>query len=350
MRYPKYLKKNGTIGFVAPSFGCSINPYYDAFNNAKNKFIYMGYSLDLGPNCYLGEGIGISNTPEKCGDELTSYYCSKENDVLLSCGGGELMCEILDFVDFDKIKKSSPKWYMGYSDNTNFTFLLTTLCDTASIYGPCAPSFGMNPWHDSLKDAINVISGNFYGNNNEVVVNSYDLWEIESLKTPETPYVPYNLTRKTSIKKYIGHNEVADELNFNGRLLGGCMDCLKTLIGTRYDKVKEFCERYEDDGIIWFLESCELNLMDIRRTMWQMESAGWFSNVKGFIIGRPMRYGEEEFGINQYEAVLAVAGKYNVPIVMDADIGHLPPMMPIVTGSIGNVATKGDKLSLKMNF
>ena len=34
--------------------------------------------------------------------------------------------------------QAKPKWFMGYSDNTNLTFLLTTLCDTAAIYGPLA--------------------------------------------------------------------------------------------------------------------------------------------------------------------------------------------------------------------
>ena len=31
MRYPKFLPVNGTIGFVAPSFGCATEPYYTAF-------------------------------------------------------------------------------------------------------------------------------------------------------------------------------------------------------------------------------------------------------------------------------------------------------------------------------
>ena len=92
MRYPKHLPPNGTIGFVAPSFGCRIEPYYSAFENAQKKFKEMGYELDLGPNCYADEGIGISNTPEKCAQELAEYYCSDKNDILISCGGGELMC------------------------------------------------------------------------------------------------------------------------------------------------------------------------------------------------------------------------------------------------------------------
>lgn len=138
MRYPEFLKENGTIGFVAPSFGCSTEPYRTAFNHALDKWKKEGYGIDIGPNCYENSGVGISNTPEKCAEELTEWYCRKENDILISCGGGELMCEVLPFVDFERIRKADPKWYLGYSDNTNMTYLLTTLCDTAAVYGPCA--------------------------------------------------------------------------------------------------------------------------------------------------------------------------------------------------------------------
>ena len=39
MRYPKPLQKNETIGFVAPSFGCNIEPYHTAFKSAQNKVV-----------------------------------------------------------------------------------------------------------------------------------------------------------------------------------------------------------------------------------------------------------------------------------------------------------------------
>ena len=54
------------------------------------------------------------------------------------------------------------------------------------------------------------------------------------------------------------------------------MDCLINLLGTSFDHVREFNERYSDDGIIWFLEACDLNVMGMRRAMWQMKNAGWF--------------------------------------------------------------------------
>ena len=38
MRYPKSLKEKGKIGFVAPAFGCNIEPYRSAFDNAIKVF------------------------------------------------------------------------------------------------------------------------------------------------------------------------------------------------------------------------------------------------------------------------------------------------------------------------
>lgn len=357
MKYPEFLPKGGTIGFVAPSFGCNIEPYRSAFENARKKWKNMGYQLQVGPNCYEGKGIGISNTPKACGRELTEYYLSEENDCLISCGGGELMCEILDYVDFHAIAEGKPKWYMGYSDNTNMTYLLATLCDTASVYGPCAAAFGMEPWHPSLDDAMKILTGE------KLSVKSYSLWEKESVKDAQHPLEPYHVTEPTVLKYYDGGKDAektegrtcltGSEIpagTFSGRLLGGCMDCLVNLLGTCYDRTEEFSEKYKEDGIIWFLEACELNVFSIRRAMWQMDHAGWFRHVKGFIIGRPMCHGQEMMGLNAYEAVLETAGKYGVPVVMDADLGHLPPMMPLVVGSMADVEIHGNSLEIRMRM
>ena len=378
MRYPQFLSSNGTIGFVAPSFGCATEPYKSAFDNAQRKWKEAGYKMQLGPNCYAQEGIGISNTPQKCGEELWTSYCGRENDCIISCGGGELMCEILDYVDFGKMKQAEPKWYMGFSDNTNMTFLLTTLCDTAAIYGPCASAFGMEPWHQSIQDAMDLLTGK------SLRFKGYDKWEREWLKDEEHPLLPYNVT-ELSVIKYIlpdgrtnieslktanesgisrdgkssgdGAESCVDkgnadqiEIDFSGRLLGGCMDCLVNLLGTKYDNVCDFTERYKEDGILWFLESCDLNVMSIRRAMWQMEHAGWFEHCCGFVIGRPLCHGQEMMGLDQYQAVYEIIRKYNVPVMMDIDIGHLSPMMPIINGSIGRITGDGTSYSIEMSL
>ena len=88
MRFPEFLKKNGTIGFVAPSFGCNIEPYKTSFNHALEKFHDMGYQTMLGPNCFEGSGIGISNTPEKCAAEFTFYRKETDDAELSALGKG----------------------------------------------------------------------------------------------------------------------------------------------------------------------------------------------------------------------------------------------------------------------
>lgn len=339
MRMPEFIKEGDCLGFVAPSYGCNIEPYKSAFQNGLKKFEEKGFQVDLGPNCYAGDGIGISSTPEQCGEEINEYFSKKEVNALISCGGGELMCEILDYVDFDKLASEEPKWYMGFSDNTNLTFLLATLCDTAAIYGPNAPAFGMEPWHEAIEDAFALLKGE------KKEFRNYSLWEKESKKDEKHPLEPYYVTEPSCIRAYPNQEAV-----MSGRLLGGCLDCLGRLVGTKYDKVKEFTKRYEQEGIIWYMEACELNVMDIRRALWQLDHAGWFTTARGFLFGRSQRFGEELFGLDQYRAVTELLAKYNVPILMDLDIGHIPPMMPMVNGGFAKVQSQGNDVQIIYDF
>ena len=348
MRYPKPLKQNGTIGFIAPSFGCAIEPYKTRFENALKLLSQKGYNTKLGPNCYEGSGIGISNTPKKCAAELNEAMTDAQTDVIITCGGGELMCEVVPYIDFEKIKAAEPKWYMGYSDNTNYTFLSAILADTAAIYGPCAPAFGREPWHASVEDALKLLTGEIKS------VGSYDKWELYDPETPEgeepDPLLSYNVTEPVKLVYHLPEGSEKRACEMHGRLIGGCADILTLLCGTKYDKVSEFAKKYEKDGLIWFLECCDLDPLSMRRAFWSMREAGWFENAGGFLIGRPLHYGEEALGVDQYNAVTDILGPLHVPIIMDTDIGHRPPMMPVVCGALADVRAGGDSLQITYDF
>jgi muramoyltetrapeptide carboxypeptidase LdcA involved in peptidoglycan recycling len=355
MKYPDFLPENGTISFAAPSFGCATEPYHTAFMHALDRFHQMGYRTKLGPNCLVQEGIGISNTPQLCAKELQETYLDDEGDVIISCGGGELMCEILPYLDWEKLAQAKPKWYMGFSDNTNFTFLSATCLDTAAVYGPCAAAFGMEPWHESLEDAFAILTGKSRN------VHGYDRWEREGIKDEEHPLAPYQVTEPVVLHSFLPEREpdgtailrhaaAEDEIRLEGRLIGGCMDCLVNLLGTSFDHVAQFNRRYEHENIIWFMEACDLNLMSIRRAIWQMKNAGWFEHLAGFLIGRPLCFGEEAFGIDQYRAVTDLLAEYGVPVIMDLDIGHLPPMMPLVVGAYAAVEVKENDIQIAYHY
>lgn len=347
MRYPDFLNKNDRIGFIAPSFGCTIEPYESLFKDALLRFNEEGFKTVLGPNCFMDKGIGKSNTPLECAKEINDFFINDRSDVIISCGGGETMCEDLPFVDFKAIREAKPKWYMGYSDNTNLTFLLNILCDTASIYGPNAASFGELPRLQYVKDAFKLLKGEL------LEVSNYDEWylgvsedEVEGEDEIAVQNGKYYKVMPYKQRIFTGEKETY-EVDFSGRIIGGCLDCLVTLAGTKFDKVSDFTKKYEDDGIIWFIEACELNVMSIRRALWQLEQSGWFENVRGFVVGRPRLYYDEFDGIDHIEAVRGILSKYNVPIVMDTDIGHLSPAMPIISGSMANITALDNKIEIK---
>ena len=49
-------------------------------------------------------------------------------------------------------------------------------------------------------------------------------------------------------------------MDVTGRLIGGCIDVLKDIIGTKYDGTLDFIEKYKDDGIIWYFDNFALSL------------------------------------------------------------------------------------------
>lgn len=346
MKYPRFLSKNGAVGFAAPSFGCNVEPYKTKMECAISQFMDWGHPVMVGPNCFLGEGVGISNTPALCAKELTDLYCSRENAVLLSVGGGELMNETIEKVDWKRIEKAEPKWFMGYSDNTNFSYLLTTKYDTASVYGPNAASFGIEPLHESLTDAYRFLCGESLEFTNYEGFQKDD----ESLTTVENPRAPFHTLHPFDPVFFDADGNRSEEFHVTGRLLGGCMDVLANLRGTKYDCTRDFARRYQEDGILWFLEACELNPMSVRRTLWAMKESGWFRHVKGFLIGRPMFMDMETCGLNQMDAVVSALSELHVPIAYGLDFGHLPPSMPIVCGAIAEADGEGKNFRIQYTF
>ena len=353
MRYPKQLYHGQTIGFVAPSFGAVMEPYASALTSAEEIFEDMGYKYLEYPCARKSDGFGISSDPRTCAREIEEAWQDDRSDVVMSCGGGELMCETISFIDFDKLKNTPPKWFMGYSDNTNLVHLLVTLCDTAAIYGPCAPAFGMHDWHESVSDAFDILAHDI-DEDRCLTYHSYDGWQLESLKDEDHPYEPYNIDTPLNMEAYAyadGKYQKVNDVTLEGRLIGGCVDCLSNLVGTKFDKTSDFTKSCEE-GVVWMLESCELTPMDMRRSLWQMYMAGWFDNANGFVFGRPDLYGETSFDKDYKQVVLDFFDEFDIhtSCIFDADFGHKPPMIPVIMGSSGKCHFQDNKFSIKMKL
>lgn len=334
-----YLKDKGAISLIAPSFGCTTEPYISLLNESIRKFKNLGYKIYEGKNIYLAKDKARSNTPYKCAKEFMDAYLSN-SDCVISVGGGETMIEILPHINFKKIKNADFKFFMGFSDNTNLTYTLTTICDIYTIYGPNFPQFAFYPDFQFLKDSINLLKGEA----NEI--KGYDKWEryVDKEEKINNPLAPYKLKEEKIIKIYPKN---LNNIELEGILLGGCLDCLKDLCGTRFDNTLNYIEKHKKEGIIWYLESCDLNPLGIKRTLFQLKEAGWFKYVKGFLIGRPLCYKEKIFNMDHYYATKSILKSLKVPIVMDIDLGHFTPSMPIINGCYANVIIKNNNIYIK---
>ena len=73
-----------------------------------------------------------------------------------------------------------------------------------------------------------------------------------------------------------------------------------------------------------------------------MKIAGYFENCKGIIFGRPL-FVKEEYDMSFEMAIKESIGNLDIPIIYDADIGHLAPQIPIINGGIIEVISKDGK-------
>ncbi len=351
IRRPASIKKGDTIGITAPSFGAATEPYSVLIDMAINKIKDRGYNIIEGKTARLGDGKGISTDPKVCARELVDFYNRDDIDAIISAGGGELMNETITNIDFRELRKSKPKWFIGYSDNTNFIFPLVTIADTMGIYGPCISGYAKK-WEGTENDAFALLEGtkkSFSGYDKFVSYKTED--SIEEATYVYSPEEVYDLGSDKILSCYDCSNyaarkvEADEQIAMEGILLGGCLDVLANLVGTRFDNMAEFKKKYTD--IIWVLECCDLSVMSYRRAIWNLREAGWFDGAKGFIIGRTRAcHGQEFTGVDEYNAVTDMLEGLGAPIIMDADIGHIDPMLPIIMGADARVLAIRNSLKI----
>lgn len=343
MKYPEKLNYGEYIGVTAPSMGLGSQEALLRTENAIKNLEKKGYKIKETSNVRSMQAIRSSSSKQRA-KEFMELWKDKEVKSIIALEGGDFLCEMLDKLDFNELSKLPPKWLQGYSDITNLGYVFTLNLDIATIYGPNFKSFGMRKLHISHENSLKLMA------REEFVQNSYEYHEVftgweDDPKKEKDPYEEYNLTKKVNWLNL----KAEEKIEFSGRCIGGCLDVIKELIGTKYDKVKEYNQKYKNDGIIWFLEAFEFTTPVLYRTLWQMKNSGYFENCKGIIFGRPLIV-KEEYNLTYIEAIKEMLSSLNIPIVIDADLGHLAPQITIVNGSILEVTSQDGKGTIKNIF
>lgn len=333
MIYPEFIKVGDTIGVTAPANGITKPEKVKRLDYAIKNFKNKGFNIMETANVRTGDK-GRSSSSKTQAKELESLYLNYDVKMIICAAGGEFAMEMLPEFNFEVVK-NNPKWLQGYSNPTCLTFTITTNYDIATIYGTNFAAFGMTPWHKSLEDNFQILQGNI------ITQNSYPKYE-----SGHTKYIighePYLLDKKV---KWENLND-EDIIEMQGRIIGGCIEDLSELAGTPFDKTLDFIERYQEDGVIWYFDNFGLTSESIIRTLWKFKIMGWFKYTKGIIFGR--NFAEVSYcDISFKEALKHALNELNIPVIINADIGHVSPRMTIINGAIAHVECKNGKGSIQ---
>ncbi len=328
MKYPQFLKNNSTIGVTAMSAGVGkkIDEYMLSIENLKREGFNVLETKSVRVNNF------VSTDGKTRAEELDSLVTNIDVDMIMCASGGDFCFDMLEHINLQNIM-SNPKWVMGASDPTSVLYYITTKADVATIYGHNAGSFGQEQLDESCKICFKYLRGDL------VLQNSYELFESDKKsRTLEK----YNLDTKVYYENFNG------DMHVTGRMIGGCIDVLKDIIGTKYDGTLEFIEKYREDGIIWYFDNFVLSSEVLYRTLLQFRDAGWFKYTKGIIFGRDA-YPSENFEGYGYREVIKKVFK-EIPVVYNADIGHIPPKMTLINGAIADVNISNGKGSISFQL
>jgi muramoyltetrapeptide carboxypeptidase LdcA involved in peptidoglycan recycling len=263
--FRKLLQKGDAIGICAPSGGALGDVLSTRLDIATKNVKALGYNV-IETASVRSEARLISADSMTRAAEFMSLYESPDVAAIIPPWGGEFLMDILPLLDFEKIVAMPTKWVCGYSDITTLSFPLTLLSDVGTIHGSNFLNMGYQKIHEADLRAFEVMS------NTKTSQKSWDTWGGWTSWDDFSQEV-YTLNNPSQWKSLQDDKSVT----FSGRIIGGCMDVLCKLLGTRFAPIETFLEKYKNDGFIWTLESCEIASPDIYRTFWQIASAVGFA-------------------------------------------------------------------------
>lgn len=339
--YPDPLREGDCIAVSAPSSGVEPELHH-LLHTARKNAEKQGFIV-LEDDTIWTDNKCVSAPAEERARSLQRLLLDDRISAVFPPWGGEFLMEILPLMDWDALKRSRPKWILGYSDISTFTFAYTLLTGHATAHGPNyidAHSGAADVVTDRWREVLRTSPGGTVRQESSAFHQS--AWDFSK--------PGFQLDTPTVWKTLGSKPDSSDRTSFSGRLIGGCLDTISILLGTPYAPVTAFSSEYgREQGLIWYLESCEMDAADIYRHLWQMKMGGWFDNCNGLLLGRPDGYAPR----NQFElvdALHAVFDELPFPVIYDVDIGHVPPQLTLVNGALAAVAVQNGKGEVSMTL
>jgi len=279
---PRPLKKGERIGVIAPAGPVKQDEIQPGINLLKS----YGHSVTMAPHLYDEKGYLAGEDRVRLEDLHTMFH-DRDVKLIICARGGYGSLRIIDKVDFSLIQKN-PKIFVGYSDITAILLAIYKQTGLVTFHGPVVRDLHKNN-NKNLDSLMTVVSAN------------------EKLMVDLTGG---RVLRPGKVK---------------GRLLGGNLSLISSLVGTRFMPSLA--------GAILFLEEKGESLYRLDRMLTHLKLSGSLDLLGGLMVGRFEDCGDIP-AIDRL--LLDMVSGLDIPVISGLPVGHgrenmtLPLGLPLV--------------------
>lgn len=306
---PPKLKPGDKLGLVAPGSYISEEELQDSIKNLNQ----LGFETTYSDKILLQDGYFAGRDKDRA-EDLMEKFRDKSVKGIVCARGGYGCTRILPMLDYDLIR-ANPKVLIGYSDITALLYGIYQKSGLVTFHGPVGTS-----------------TFNDYSVNNfkKVLINP----ERTSLFANSTSGDDENVYGVTTIVK--GKRK--------GRLVGGNLSIMVSLIGTEYD--------VDYSGKIIFIEEVGEEPYRIDRMLTQLSESGKFKNAAGVMMGVfnkcETREDNPSYGksFKLIEVLQDRFSKLKIPVVYGMSFGHVNDKFTIPFGALAELDTDKQTFTL----
>jgi muramoyltetrapeptide carboxypeptidase len=305
-RYPRPLAAGDRIGVTSPSSG--VGPASrDRLAVAIAFLNNRGFEVDVG-DCMDGS-THVSASAQERADELMRMLLDPAIRAVVPPWGGETGIDVLPLLDYPALAEAEPTWFVGYSDTSTLLTPITLLAGWATVHG------------SNLMDVSD---------------------DVPSRMLPwlDVATAPIGTTVEQRGENWKRLDDGTGPVDLTGRLIGGCIETLSPVSGTRYLDTGRLRGPDSKDLIV-YVEAAEERAFAICRSLHGMRLAGFFDGAAAILVGRTGA--PDEPTLSQHDAVRDALGMLGIPLIANVEFGHVPPQLTIVNGAIGHVRFTGDE-------
>ncbi|MBK5508726.1 MULTISPECIES: S66 peptidase family protein [unclassified Pseudomonas] len=279
------LPSEGVIGVIAPAGPAPLDT-----ERALQWMRARGYSLRVFPGVYEKDGYLAGSDDVRLND-LHGAFADTEVDAIICLRGGYGTPRLLDRIDFDLLRANA-KPFIGYSDITALHVAISRYAGFVTFHGPLLNA-------DLLGDKQQPTESSFF---------SMLRGQVKAGSVLSHP-VAYPLT---TIEPGIAH----------GRLLGGNLSMIASIMGTPYEM--------DAEGVILFIEDVNEPLYRIDRLLTQLRLAGTLHKLRGVLVG-------DVAGVDAAALALLLKQTFEplrIPVLAGWRSGHCEPNLTLPMGAL----------------